>query len=70
MDYQNLISWKSMLHGSRCDAKIDYVDDVCGPTALEAVRNLKEGRPFSWAICYLTEEISHFEGGQPDTRAR
>jgi phosphoglycerate kinase len=64
LDYQNLISMEE--HASRfarlADAKIDYVDDVCGPTALEAVRNLKEGEAVLLGnLRYLTEEISHFE---------
>lgn len=64
LDYQNLISMRehaeilSRLSG----VKTDYLDDVAGDAALEAVRNLKSGEAVLLGnLRYLTEEVSTFE---------
>jgi len=42
--------------------KVDYIDDVCGPAAQAAVKNLKEGEMILLGnLRYLSEEISTFE---------
>lgn len=64
LDYQNLIPMSehaeklSVLLGN----KIDYIDDVCGPAAIDAVKGLKQGKAvFLGNLRYLSEEISTFE---------
>ena len=64
LDYQNLISMRehaeilSRLSG----VKTDYLDDVAGDAALDAVRNLKSGEAVLLGnLRYLTEEVSTFE---------
>lgn len=64
LDYQNLIPMKE--HAERLSKylsfEIKYVDDVCGPAAQQAVRNLKEGEAVLLGnLRYLSEEISTFE---------
>lgn len=64
LDYQNLISMAE--HAEKLAAlsgrPVRYIDDVCGPAALEAVRTLKPGEAVLLGnLRYLTEEISHFE---------
>jgi len=64
LDYHNLISMGE--HAEKLSEKlgkeIKYVDDVCGPTAQEAVKNLKAGElVFLGNLRYLSEEISTFE---------
>ncbi|MCY6371385.1 phosphoglycerate kinase [Clostridium ganghwense] len=64
LDYKNLISLKE--HSEKLTEKlgreVKYVDDVCGPAAQEAVKNLSEGELVILGnLRYLTEEVSTFE---------
>jgi phosphoglycerate kinase len=64
LDYGNLISMEE--HAERLSsylgAKVAYIDDVAGPAAKEAVRNLKPGEAVLLGnLRYLTEEVSTFE---------
>ena len=73
LDYQNLIALEE--HAQILDEALDshqvsYIDDVCGPAALEAVKQLKEGEAIILGnVRYLTEEVSHFEKVVPLTPA-
>jgi phosphoglycerate kinase len=64
LDYQNLISLEE--HASvlceRLGKRVRFVDDVAGPAARQAVRELKEGEILLLDnLRYLTEEVSTFE---------
>ena len=64
LDYQNLMSMAP--HAKRLSElsgiKVDYIDDVCGDSALQRVKNLKEGEVILLGnLRYLTEEVSTFE---------
>jgi phosphoglycerate kinase len=64
LDYQNLICLEE--HAERLTQKlgikVDYIDDVAGPAAQEAVRKLKPGQAILLGnLRYLTEEVSTFE---------
>lgn len=64
LDYQNLIPLAE--HAEKLSAlsgrKVAYIDDVCGPAALAAVRALAEGEALILGnLRYLAEEISTFE---------
>jgi phosphoglycerate kinase len=64
LDYQNLIPLAE--HAERLAAlakrRVGYVDDVCGPAALAAVRALAPGEAVILGnLRYLAEEISTFE---------
>ena len=64
LDYQNLMSMKE--HAEKLafhlGRPITYVEDVCGPTAVETVKALKPGEAvFLGNLRYLTEEVSGFE---------
>jgi phosphoglycerate kinase len=64
LDYQNLIQLSE--HAEKLSVKsgirVDYIDDVCGPAAQEAVRALKGGEAVLLGnLRYLAEEISTFE---------
>ncbi|HJO95277.1 MAG TPA: phosphoglycerate kinase [Victivallales bacterium] len=64
LDYQNLIPLKE--HAEKLTGllgrEVTYIDDVCGPAALEAVNNLKSGELIILGnVRYLCEEISTFE---------
>lgn len=64
LDYHNLIPMNE--HAEKLSEKLNrevkYVDDVCGPAAQEAVKNLKQGELiFLGNLRYLAEEISTFE---------
>ena len=65
LDYQNLGPLKE--HAKELDNllenhQVGYIDDVCGPSALEAVRNLQAGEAIILGnLRYLTEEVSVFE---------
>lgn len=64
LDYENLIPMNE--HAEKLSkllgVNIPYIDDVCGPTAKDAVRNLESGRAvFLGNLRYLSEEISTFE---------
>jgi len=64
LDYQNLIPLAE--HAERLATlsgrKVGYVDDVCGPAAVAAVRALAKGQAVVLGnLRYLAEEISTFE---------
>lgn len=64
LDYQNLIPLTE--HAEKLSGylgvKVKYIDDVCGPSAQEAVKELKEGEAILLGnLRYLTEEVSTFE---------
>lgn len=64
LDYQNLMSMRE--HAEKLafhlGSPIRYIEDVCGPTAVEAVKALKPGEiVFLGNLRYLTEEVSGFE---------
>ncbi len=64
LDYQNLVSMQehAEILSDKLQRKIDYIDDVAGPAACEAVRNLKGGDAVLLGnLRYLSEEISTFE---------
>ena len=64
LDYQNLIplAEHAQLLSDRLGIKIDYIDDVCGPAAIETVKALKPGNAVILGnLRYLCEEISTFE---------
>lgn len=70
LDYQNLISLEehAEILDQELDYKITYIDDVCGPAALEAVEALEPGQAVILGnLRYLTEEVSHFEKVVPLT---
>jgi phosphoglycerate kinase len=64
LDYQNLIPMAE--HAEKLSEllghPIEYIDDVCGPAAVEKIRALKPGEIlFAGNLRYLTEEVSGFE---------
>lgn len=64
LDYQNLIPLEE--HAERLSRhlgrEIKYIDDVAGPAAQQAVKDLKEGEAVLLGnLRYLTEEVSTFE---------
>ncbi len=64
LDYQNLIPMRE--HAEKLSEltgyKINYIDDVAGPAAQQAVKSLKKGEAILLGnLRYLTEEISTFE---------
>ena len=64
LDYQNLMSMRE--HSEKLafhlGSPIRYIEDVCGPTAVDAVKALKPGEiVFLGNLRYLTEEVSGFE---------
>ena len=64
LDYQNLISLEE--HAQKLTQKlgvtVDYIDDVAGPAAQAAVKNLQSGQAIILGnLRYLTEEVSTFE---------
>ena len=64
LDYENLIPMEE--HAQKLSKKlgihVKYIDDVAGPAAQEAVKNLKPGEVVLLGnLRYLTEEISTFE---------
>lgn len=64
LDYRNLIPLKEHAEklSSILDVDVQYIDDVCGPAALEAVKALKPGEIILLGnLRYLSEEISTFE---------
>lgn len=63
-DYHNLIPLKehASLLSAKTGRKIGYVDDVAGPAAQQAVRDLSDGEAVILGnLRYLTEEVSVFE---------
>ena len=64
LDYHNLISMQEHAEklSTRLGTTVAYMDDVAGPAAQEAVRNLEEGEAVLLGnLRYLTEEVSTFE---------
>lgn len=64
LDYQNLIplAEHASLLSTKTGRKIDYIDDVCGPAAVEEVKSLKSGDAIILGnLRYLCEEVSTFE---------
>jgi len=64
LDYQNLIplSEHAEILSRLSGRKVSYIDDVCGPAALQAVKNLQNGEAIILGnLRYLTEEVSSFE---------
>lgn len=64
LDYQNLIPMAE--HAEKLSAllgtAVAYLDDVCGPSAIEAVQGLSEGDLLLLGnLRYLAEEMSSFE---------
>lgn len=64
LDYQNLVDLQQ--HADRLTelmgTKVEYIDDVCGPAAIERVKALKPGEVVILGnLRYLTEEVSTFE---------
>jgi len=64
LDYENLIPMAE--HAEKLSNKlgvtVKYIDDVAGPAAQEAIKNLKPGEVILLGnLRYLTEEISTFE---------
>jgi phosphoglycerate kinase len=64
LDYQNLIPLTE--HAEKLSQylgnKVKYIDDVCGPSAQKAVKELEEGEAILLGnLRYLTEEVSTFE---------
>lgn len=64
LDYQNLIplSEHARILSDLSGYPVRYLDDVCGPAAIEAVKTLKEGEAVLLGnLRYLSEEITAFE---------
>ena len=64
LDYQNLISMEehASLLSKVVGFPIAYIDDVCGPSAQQEIKDLKEGEAILLGnLRYLSEEISAFE---------
>jgi phosphoglycerate kinase len=64
LDYQNLIPLAEHAEklGGLLGKKIAYIDDVCGPAAVDAVKSLGRGEAVLLGnLRYLSEEISTFE---------
>ncbi len=64
LDYQNLIPLVEHAEklSEKLGSKIPYIDDVCGLSAVEAVKDLKPGSAVILGnLRYLCEEISTFE---------
>lgn len=64
LDYHNLVPLEE--HSQRLSKylakKVSYIDDVCGPAACDAVKNLKNGEAIILGnLRYLIEENSSFE---------
>ena len=64
LDYQNLIplAEHARILSTLAKRRVGYIDDVCGPAAVAAVRALEEGEAVILGnLRYLAEEISTFE---------
>lgn len=64
LDYHNLISLEehASLLGQKLGRHVQFIDDVAGPAAREAIRRLQEGEILLLDnLRYLTEEVSTFE---------
>lgn len=67
-DYQNLIALSEHAErlGELLGREVHYLDDVCGPSAQEAVRAIRPGEIVILGnLRYLTEEVSSFEKHVP-----
>lgn len=64
LDYMNLIPLKQHAEvlSKKLTKPITYIDDVCGPAAQQAIKDLKAGEIILLGnLRYLTEEVSTFE---------
>jgi len=64
LDYQNLIPLRehAQILSKYTGYDIMYIDDVCGPSAIEKIKDLKEGEAVILGnLRYLSEEITAFE---------
>ncbi|MDR1296307.1 MAG: phosphoglycerate kinase [Deltaproteobacteria bacterium] len=64
IEYKNFYSLRphSEVIASLLDAKVKFVEDVCGPAALEAVKNLRDGEVLILEnVRFLAEEQTLFE---------
>ena len=64
LDYMNLISLNEHAEvlSKILNRPVNYIDDVCGPAAQNAIKNLKAGEIVLLGnLRYLTEEVSTFE---------
>lgn len=64
LDYQNLIPMNehAEILSKKLGREVKYIDDVCGPAAQNAIKNLKNGELVLLGnLRYLTEEVSTFE---------
>ncbi|MFP4153899.1 MAG: phosphoglycerate kinase [Alkalispirochaeta sp.] len=70
LDYQNLIPLAEQAERltELLGREVRYIDDVCGPAAVEAVKALQPGELIILGnLRYLTEEVSSFENNVPLT---
>ncbi|MFW5796671.1 MAG: phosphoglycerate kinase, partial [Alkalispirochaeta sp.] len=70
LDYQNLIPLAEQAQrlSELLGREVRYIDDVCGPAAVEAVKALQPGELIILGnLRYLTEEVSSFENNVPLT---
>ena len=68
LDYQNLgpLSEHAQLLTERLGREVRYIDDVAGPAAIEAVKELQAGEIILLGnLRYLCEEVSTFENAVP-----
>lgn len=64
LDYQNLtdLSQHAAKISELLGQKVEYIDDVCGPAAIERIESMKKGDVILLGnLRYLTEEVSTFE---------
>lgn len=64
LDYHNLVSLEehAQLLTKMLEQRVDYIDDVAGPAAREAIRRLEPGEILLLDnLRFLTEEVSTFE---------
>jgi phosphoglycerate kinase len=64
LEYHNFISTELHSHvlSDLTGKEIDFIDDVCGPAARDAIRNLKAGRILLLDnVRYMAEEMTLFE---------
>lgn len=64
LDYQNLIPLNehAEILSDKLGLPVKYIDDVCGPAAQQAIKDLKPGEMVLLGnLRYLTEEVSTFE---------
>ncbi len=64
LEYQNYISTKlhSQVISSLLESPVTFLDDVCGPAARDAIKNLKDGQILLLDnVRYMAEEMTLFE---------